>query len=704
MLLHTIEIENYRSLENVKLDNLRQFNVLIGRNNAGKSSVFQALYDLNNILNNRGMSSDVMTDRDMSRSLEINLTFKLSPQEQEEIVDKLVAADFDMQRKKSILESPFLRMVRFSFKAPAYNLGLKYLQETSILAEDGQWATVQKMTGNEQTAAPDYKYVYIATVSRDATNSQSLLEAALFNIDQTSKHTTTQVNYNQILTTSWATDPVLQWLYTHLNNFFLDAFFFNPFRHSTPVLGVAQTDILAQDGVNLPQVLHTILANDRDTFEAIERFIQAALPDVGRLQTPLGGSTTNIVFRATGKNYLIPLTDMGGGIEQLLMIATVLMMPRTQNSTLFIEEPESHLHAGAQRFLIEQLYAGKQQVFITTHSPTFVNILQPHSLYQVINTKGRTNIKRCDLASLDMVLEDIGVRNSDVLLSDAVLFVEGNSDEEVLTLFSEKLKMGLAEKNVNVLPMGGGKHAERGAPLRSDLLKDISNKAPIPHMFLLDRDERRTEEIHSLERRLGDKVHFFMARELENYLLVPRAILNALKSKYRDDPAILEKLAAVTEERIDQIIYTSADDLYDTVLIKRIRTELGGLRDGLLPSAVTSSLLPHARKPDLSKLVLETVQSQFTQHIAGLDIESIVSTERQELDAAWADPEKRVQLAPGEEILAAIFKELELEYKKRTDTPRIAREMQTDEIHQEIIEIINKARALTGDRNPVAYK
>jgi len=36
MLLHSLEIKNYRSLEHVTLNDLQQFNVLIGRNNAGK--------------------------------------------------------------------------------------------------------------------------------------------------------------------------------------------------------------------------------------------------------------------------------------------------------------------------------------------------------------------------------------------------------------------------------------------------------------------------------------------------------------------------------------------------------------------------------------------------------------------------------------------------------------------------------------------
>src|SRR6266699_6105692 len=99
MLLHSLEISNYRSLEHIKLDNLQQFNVLIGRNNAGKSSVFQTLYELNNIYANRGISADVLTRHDNTRALEINFTFKPNQQEREEFAEILIAAGFAVQRR-----------------------------------------------------------------------------------------------------------------------------------------------------------------------------------------------------------------------------------------------------------------------------------------------------------------------------------------------------------------------------------------------------------------------------------------------------------------------------------------------------------------------------------------------------------------------------------------------------------------------------
>src|SRR5207253_10751768 len=109
--------------------------------------------------------------------------------------------------------------------------------------------------------------------------------------------------------------------------------------------------------------------------------------------------------------------------------------------------------------------------------------------------------------ALNDLLEDIGARNSDLLLSDAVLFVEGPGDKDTFNAWSETLGTPLAERNVTVIPMGGGAHAERGAPIRSQVLADISLRAPIPHRFVLDRDERSDAEIERLNKARGERCH-----------------------------------------------------------------------------------------------------------------------------------------------------------------------------------------------------
>lgn len=690
MFLRFLTIKNYRSLEDVTLDKLDHFNVLIGRNNAGKSSVFNALQLVNGVVNRASFEYErVLTELDTGRSLEIHLTFEPRQRDREEFLDLLYTTPELRHRRDDAQNSQLMRQIEYTLKAPEGRPDYLQPHEIRVLAENGQWTTVQRIM-NPGVANPSSLLTNMDTVR--TLYSGYVLNSNLLSVDDapyTNGALVIQVDLQQR-----DADPATLWVWTKISDYFRNAFFFNPFRHSIESAAVQQTPQLAQDGSNLPQTLHTINSNNRQTFQEIEYFIQAALPDVGVLQAPLEGTSTRVSFRRPAAGHEVQLRDMGSGIEQLLMAATVLLTTGDE-STLFLEEPESHLHAGAQRFLMEQLYSGDRQVFISTHSPTFVNLSRPRSLYRVVYSNERTKIDRVnDAQALGAALEDIGARNSDVLLSDAVLFVEGPSDRDVLRVWSETLGMSLAESNVTVLPMGGGEYAGGKTRVRGEILEGISEKAPVSHMFVLDRDERSSAEINKLQSDLGEKVFLLEMRELENYLIVPRAILAAIRSKHSDNVSITDKLDDTSLEEIEQLVKTTAEGLYGVILLKRIRAGLGGLRDGLLPRDIATSLASQARRKDLSKILRGRIKSRLNEHLAATDVDKLVSSEKQALDKEWSDPTKHQQLAPGEEILVAIFNRFGSQYNKSKDAVRIARHMRADDIDLEVKELLKKAVSL----------
>lgn len=701
MLLKRFEIKNYRSLEHVVLDNLQEFNVLIGKNNAGKSSVFQALYDfsrffrgtdISNLTQNIDMPVDVLTNQDTTRQLEIHLTFTLRQHERQQFIHELLAGTDTPHRIDRLLASPFISEWCISFKATASNPTFLLLRETRIVAEDSEYAIIQQMVGNEQQSNPTQRVLHLGTRSRELGNTT--LEAELLQLDKTNHRTETTIDTRDVLYQSWIADPSTRWLYEQLRRYLQDAFFFSPFRRSQKVTPLSHTGMLAQDGENLAQVLATLRLNETRIFDAIQTFIHGALPDVGELgvrSIPHVAGQGRIEFRLSADVAPIPLMYMGGGVEQLLMVAVVLCMRETRRHTIFLEEPESHLHAGAQRYLMEQLRKEDRQVFITTHSSTFINAVHPFSLYQVLKVDGTTTIKHCDASTMDDVFEDIGIRNSDVLLSDAVVFVEGKSDKDTLIALAETMGMSLVSKNISVLLMQGGTYAHRTAPIRSQLLEEMSGKAPVPHLFLLDRDERGDNEILKLEARLKNRVHFLTMRELENYLLVPRALLCALKAKHADNPPLLQTIATTTEDQVQQIISQTADNLYGIVLLKRIRTNIGGLQDGLFPVDALPTLLLYVETPKLGARIRTEIETRNSQYITGLDIESIVASTKQALDALWAVPENRLSLSPGQELLEAVYQAVGSGYRKTEDAVRIAREMKTEEMHQELKDVLATA-------------
>lgn len=704
MFLRSLAIKNYRSLEEVQLEKLGCFNVLIGRNNAGKSSVFEALAHLAQVMveEPENDSHTMLTDQDTTRSLEICLVFELSVQERKEFFDRLYTGGRQQERLQEMLDSSLAQRVEYSFKAVPGSPGNLYPSETRLLAEDDDWSVVQQVDREDGSSTPPSTYVKITSVSDS--HPYEPLGSGWLNIEDPTHTAGIQRTYLTQAYGSQFRDTAMAWLSHQCPKYFRDAFFFSPFRHSNeraPVRSVAGLD---QDGSNLAQVLNTISNDDLSKFHEIERFVQAALPYIGELHTPFkdaADSTTRnaapnigVGFRVPGGNYSVPLHDMGGGVEQLLMVATVLLTTDDSNS-MFLEEPESHLHAGAQRFLVERLNEGDRQIFVTTHSPTFINVSAPRSLYQVAYDANRTKVTRVeDADALGIVLEDIGNRNSDVLLSDAVLFVEGESDQRALNIWSETLGMSLTERNVTLLTMGGGEHADRHAPIRSDLLAGISQRAPIPHLFVLDRDQRSLVDISILEQKLEGRIHILSRRELENYLLIPRALREALQNKCRTDYGVLQKLNETSDEDIQRLIQESADGLYRRVLLKRIRSELGGLQGGLLTREAVDYLAAEADYANLPKRVYQAVVAQVSPHLIEPDVKRLVLEQKEALDTEWSERDQRRFIAAGEEIVDAVFRSFGVRYRKLHDTIRIAEQMSADDISSEIKDLIVRAASL----------
>ena len=84
---------------------------------------------------------------------------------------------------------------------------------------------------------------------------------------------------------------------------------------------------------------------------------------------------------------------------------------------------------------------------------------------------GRTSAVRVEAGGeIGNTLADIGVQNSDVLLSDAVVFVEGPSDKAVIETWSDKLGTSLADLNITVIGAGHMAGALIGGMVKSKLV------------------------------------------------------------------------------------------------------------------------------------------------------------------------------------------------------------------------------------------
>lgn len=212
----------------------------------------------------------------------------------------------------------------------------------------------------------------------------------------------------------------------------------------------------------------------------IDQFMAAVVPGLGEIgirRSP--GENQRTMISIIFSNGERTLDELGGGVEQVLALAMVLIGEK-DSGAVFIEEPESHLHESAQRRLIEQilLHRGSRQLFIATHSPVFVNGLPGANIYRVTRASdGQASIYPClDHQEKRRTLDELGVLPSTLIQTNAVIWVEGPTEARLvrhwLGLLAPELKL---HQHYEFAETGGSNIVQLGADLGEDdsKLRDI---------------------------------------------------------------------------------------------------------------------------------------------------------------------------------------------------------------------------------------
>lgn len=165
--------------------------------------------------------------------------------------------------------------------------------------------------------------------------------------------------------------------------------------------------------------------------EEFNKVVDYILPGTGEVMCDfISHNQVTIVVERHGEK--IRLEDLGGGVEQAVALALTLVAGPDEGC-IFVEEPEAHLHHQAQRRMIKAIdkYRGDRQVFLTTHSPVFINELRGSVVYGVRkeHDAGRTSIQYCfGRTQRQGILDDLGVVPSSILQANCVVWVEGPTE------------------------------------------------------------------------------------------------------------------------------------------------------------------------------------------------------------------------------------------------------------------------------------
>ena len=321
---------------------------------------------------------------------------------------------------------------------------------------------------------------------------------------------------------------------------------------SSPIIDNGE---LATDASNLPRVVHFTHAYNEPLFDEYMDRVRMVFPHITHIGTPPSGGHTRVMLWSTPvesqyAHLATPLSDSGTGISQVLALLYVAVTAR-HSRTIIIDEPQSFLHPGAVRKLIDVLRLYPQhQYIVTTHSPMALLHTTPSTLWLVERPEYDSVVHQLDpseATSLRSTLVAVGAQISDVYGADEVLWVEGKTEEKCFPMILEHVlrlpRPGLQISGVVNTGDFETKQADRTFQIYLRLTAS-SYLMPPALAFVFDREGRTDEQQAALRSRSAGLVQFLPRRMFENYLLDPLAIANVLNMN--DD----SRHAPLTEEEI----------------------------------------------------------------------------------------------------------------------------------------------------------
>lgn len=507
MYISNFRIQNYKSfLTSEEFSFVPGFNLIVGANNAGKTALVEAL---TLTLGNKPHLSTKTLPRPgapMDGTSGVEVSFQLAGGEAEQLL-------FDSQ---SNIYVPVGDQPDMQASVAAFDAAIRDKPTLACQYQSGRfWSVTLDLYDRPATATASTQAFQL---NRDAKERKFIPTTGItgINSDQTSG-----------------------FILAYLLRERVYVFKAERLKISQHAFGPNRT--LQPDAANLPEVLHNLQASNPDRFRKFNQHVRTIFPDIKWVAVPSHPGTGGVRILLwpidTGserEDLAIELSESGTGIGQVLAMLYVVVdanYPRT----IVIDEPQSFLHPGAVRKLVDIFKEYPQhQYIITTHSSEVVAATEPQYLI-LLRKEGFETVSRelnvHEMQEVRIYLSEVGARLSDVFGSDSILWVEGPTEEICYPVIVEKVlkKQLLGIKILGVIKTGDfeSKHSERILQIY-DRLSTGSGLVPPAIGFIFDR-ERKTEQLQAdLIRRGHGKVHFLSRTMYENYLLKPDAIAHVV--------------------------------------------------------------------------------------------------------------------------------------------------------------------------------
>lgn len=532
MKLEKLTIKNYRCYKDETIFRVDDLNCLIGKNDAGKSTIIEAL---DAFFNDKIDTGDLSTN---SEGTEIEITCEFSGILNALILDTSIetspeeegilnaSGNIEITRVfkvgKTVGKSIFLNAENYIHPELTNLLELK----NGTLKVKAQELGVD-LTGVTLTKNPPIRAAFRNHFGKEKANARIKVEGSL----------TTENNLKSIWGKLKAMLPIYSLFKVDKSLDDKDGDVQDPMKSAveqTLAIDVIQTKLQEIEDMVREQstaVADSIIKKLTDIDASLAETLQADL----RKQPNWKGLFDLTLFNDEG----IPLNKRGSGVRRLVLLSFFQAQAEKRKAgknapaiIYAIEEPETSQHPNHQMLLIQSLIelseSENTQVFFTSHSANLVREIPVKSLRHVVSTEDGLEIQNAwDFETdqeiqetIDAVIATLGILPNPKDTVRVLVYVEGNNDVLALKRYSSLL----INEGEDVIDLNGtqiGWVITGGCSLKHYVENSYLSGLGKPEVHIYDGDEQKYIQAVANINNLNNpsKVAFNTTRrELENYL------------------------------------------------------------------------------------------------------------------------------------------------------------------------------------------
>jgi predicted ATPase len=227
------------------------------------------------------------------------------------------------------------------------------------------------------------------------------------------------------------------------------------------------------------------------------------------------GTRINLSYFVGKKEF--DIISGGSGFHQILTLLA-FFYGYNDVTTILFDEPDAHLHVNLQKQILNYFkQKNKIQFLIATHSEEFIRGVEVNSIISMLSdAPKRISATETIVRAMSEVDNIVVVKTK---LSPYILYVEGEDDERLLTSWASKTNHQDILRKFHIFKMGG---------TTKDDMKRLSDKhfsaltqinPEVKRVVLFDRDDDKS--FHPDEN--NPVIKEWKRRNIENYLLVREA-------------------------------------------------------------------------------------------------------------------------------------------------------------------------------------